>query len=525
MNCVTSYPDQARKPVTLSEQTSLPESEPLHLHPASPLFAVWDSIKTLALPIFIALATGSIDYQTGAMGIGLLASLYSIAQCRVYRYWLTRDQIVIKQGVLFRSVRHVPVERIQNVQITENILHRMLGVGRLQLESASGNKPEAIINVLSTDAIQTIRDHVHNHGQKQQAIDTAEPTDQLTQPPLLTLNFADMMRCGLLQWRGPVILGAIVGAILQNSPEMPDLQKLMYAYVAEYFSISRSWGWVIYGLVLPLSSLVSLWLASTFIVILKYHGFTLWRDRQKLAISSGLLTRRHASVPTRRVQLLRVHNSPIHRLLKRISVSVETAGGTQTDANNSTINLLAPVLPAGQRESFLKAIQHDVCWDQIQWQPVEPRAWRRVAVRLGGWLMAVLALLYFSLPDYMGQIYIAEKVKLALFLLPLLLVFPVYWYSRSAIRNMGYHLGNDVIGYRRGVWFKSEVFVRLSKIQSVVITETPFDRRHNMASLAVDTAGAKFGSRHLKIPYLGNATALQIEASVIREVAHREFVW
>ena len=67
--------------------------------------------------------------------------------------------------------------------------------------------------------------------------------------------------------------------------------------------------------------------------------------------------------------------------------------------------------------------------------------------------------------------------------------------------------------------------VRFTKIQAVDLSQNPFDRRHRMASLRVDTAGAGRTGHRLRIPYLATATAGDLQGRLALEAARTEFRW
>jgi putative membrane protein len=59
------------------------------------------------------------------------------------------------------------------------------------------------------------------------------------------------------------------------------------------------------------------------------------------------------------------------------------------------------------------------------------------------------------------------------------------------------------------------------RVQVLSLSETPFDRRHGMASLAVDTAGAGPARHRILVPYLARpgADALQSELARAAQAA------
>ena len=66
--------------------------------------------------------------------------------------------------------------------------------------------------------------------------------------------------------------------------------------------------------------------------------------------------------------------------------------------------------------------------------------------------------------------------------------------------------------------------VRFAKIQSVVFSQTPFDRRLGMARLQVDTAGSS-SELAFVIPYLDREVATELMGRLRRHAAAHEFTW
>jgi membrane protein YdbS with pleckstrin-like domain len=51
-------------------------------------------------------------------------------------------------------------------------------------------------------------------------------------------------------------------------------------------------------------------------------------------------------------------------------------------------------------------------------------------------------------------------------------------------------------------------------VQAALVEESPFDRRHRMACVAVDTAGAGSRSDTIRIPYLDRDIAVALSRSL-----------
>jgi uncharacterized membrane protein YdbT with pleckstrin-like domain len=86
---------------------------------------------------------GSVDKPAVRVGIGVVAVIAAIAftavpflRWRTTTYELTNRRLRLRSGILSRSGRDFPLARISDVSFSHGVLDRILGCGRLVVESA-----------------------------------------------------------------------------------------------------------------------------------------------------------------------------------------------------------------------------------------------------------------------------------------------------------------------------------------------------------------------------------------------------
>ncbi|AOE48808.1 PH domain-containing protein [Kangiella sediminilitoris] len=496
--------------------------EERRLHKSSPIFILLDNVKKILFPILIALlGPGGSYWEYVALAIALVVSLVSIVQYRFYRYWLEPNQIRVKEGVIFRNERQVPYKRIQNLNLSQNPLHRILGVVTVQLESASGGKPEAVINVVDMAAVRELKAMVHGESDdiKSNQDGTQEQTQQ--KPALLRLPFGEIVRYGMITNKGLVILAVVFGFMSQLSDGfIKDYIETKIISLADWLSASfdsvvgdlGALTIVVYGLVIGILGLLGLWLLSITFALFKLHDFELIKRNHKLQATMGLMTRMQATIPMSRIQTLTVRNSLLHRWFKRLTVSVETAGGVNNEKQGLTLKEVAPLIRASERNSILENLQPELSWNSVDWMPIERAAMKRILRRLGALSLLLSVPLYLSHWAYAATAFV-------------ILIVLSFLYAKAYVKNTAYCLDQDMVGFKSGVIFKKETYVRLSKIQTVKVKESLFDRRYGMAKLEVDTAGAIVGAHHVEIPYIKLDEALRIQNKLVQRVSNKQFVW
>ena len=497
-------------------QTEL-KTEGYRLHNSSPLFLFIEAIKKMVLPLFVGIIGTSGDKQDWIIiGIAGLASVMTIIQFWFYHYWLEADRLVVKEGILFKSLRQVPYERIQNLNVEKNILHRLFGVATLQVESASGVKPEAVIRVISQAQVAHIQRIIKQRAKQplsmQQSGDDKD-TDALSPQPtaLYRMSSKDVATYGFISHKALVPIGIVGSVLSQNDYYRSRFVEFVSGFAGELhverWAVSE---WVIYSLAFLVVMLLTIWVTSIAMAFLKLHDFSLAQPDKNLHADMGLFTRLTANIPVRRIQLIKLWHSPLHRFFNKVSIKMETAGGV-TEQSGITMSWLAPLIREADGFGLIKTIQPEVDLQQTQWLPVEPRAWRRVFKKC----------LFFILLLMAPLIYLYH----AWGLLMLLWVPLAYLYARAYVKHAAYAVSDELIACRQGVLFHKLSVVKIGKIQNISCLQTPFDRRNGMARLTVDTAGSNPVTQDINIHYIDQHKVLQLAERLANQVSQVKFVW
>lgn len=483
------------------------------LHASSPLFLFIEAVKKSVVPLAIGVIGTRGSWQDFIIiAIAAFASVMTIIQFWFYHYWLEQDRLVVKEGILFKSLRQIPYERIQNLNIEKNPLHKFFKVATLQVESASGVKPEAVIRVISDDQVkfiqQTIKSRSSNQSENPDL--TASESEQQA-PALYQINNRDLTTYGFISHKALIPIGIVGSVLSQNDHYRDKFIQFMQKFVGELHVELWGWAqWLLYGFTFAVLTLVVIWLSSIALAFLKLYQFTLHKEQNNLHAEMGLLTKLTANIPIKRIQLIKIKHSPLHRFFRKVSIKMETAGGV-TEQNGITMNWIAPLISRSEGQKVISQIQPEVEWQNLKWNNLEARAWKRVFKK---WLLAILLAM---IPMVYFHRWLGTSMIL---LLPL-----AYLYAKAYISKAGFAVNKQVIAYRKGVFFHSISIVKISKIQNISYLQTPFDRRNKMARITVDTAGSNPVTQDINLHYLDTNKVLKIQDFLAKEVSESKFVW
>ncbi|QOW22251.1 PH domain-containing protein [Novilysobacter avium] len=508
-------------------------AEPEHrLHPMSWLFVLVAQLKQFIVPLIALFFFGRRD-EGGLwplIGVGVLA-IGSLWQYFTYRYAVAEDALVVRSGLLERSLRVIPFSRIHNVAVEQSVLHRVFGVAEVRLESAGGSKPEATMRVLTLADALELETLVRRRGRAGSAstrapgpamavADDGVGPDQATHAaattapePLLRMGTMDLLRLGVVSNRGMILVGAGVAAFSQTGGRLwSNLFERLGGtwetwYGANHWPI---WQWLAGGLAMLAAILLVLRLLSLLLAVLQYYGFVLSRDGRRLTVERGLLTRWRTSASRRRIQAWTLTEGLLHRWLKQRTLEVDTAA-SQQEGQARTLHELAPIAPREDCDRLIGELLPQARWHALEWQSVPMRGWWRRMLSTLPWIVLVTVALSVRLGGW---------GLLALAWLPWAAV-----QARAEARRAGWTLGEELVAVREGWWQRYWRFAEVDKLQALRLTRSPLDRHFDTATLWLDTAGAGARSPQLCIRYLPYASADAVYRRLSSELARRPLRW
>lgn len=505
-----------------------PEIKTSWLHPTSLIFELLSHSRELIIPIGIAVFSAAQGSRTGLFfGIAFFvpAVIYSVFRYFTLRYKIDRGEMVVKQGLIFRNVRTVPVHRIQNIDLVQNPLHRIFGVAEVRIETASGTEPEATLRVLSMHKIAELRKQVFEQAGPafpSETVDPASETDAIPVKPsdagttLLEIPANWLLKAGLASNRGLLIIGILSGAWFQfdldDRIDFDQIQNWLPALDGSLFSTLMVIGLVLVALVI-LRILGIIWF------FLRFHNYQMTLHGEDLRITCGLFTKVSATIPRKRIQFISIHRPIFMRWLGLASIRIETAGGGSMSEDATTTvsrRWFVPVISEDRVGELVNCLRPELLWNEstLDWKPLASRTKTRL-IRL-----AIIQSLVFAGAGFLLSRQLLVGIHPWGFLLgPAMLPLLLLW-ARKKARAMRYTRTDELVSYRSGVFNRKTSLTFYDKVQTVSVEQTPFDRRWKMATLVVDTAASGTAEHRIRVRYLDDVFACQ-EHRTINDVASR----
>lgn len=257
--------------------------------------------------VFIGIAAGLVL----GLGFGFLSWWFTF-------YTIDGTELRINSGVLTKSSRRIPYERLQSVDIAEPLVARIFGLAELRIEMAGGKNSRTALRFLKVTEARELRVLLLNraHG-----ISSGEPRTDATGDVIARVPPERIM----------------IGTFL-------SLDFLFATIGAATLVVLGLWfGQIIavLGGIIPLAT----WLLQIVMGrVLQQWGFTLSRNPRGLRIERGLLSRTSQTIPFDRVQGIAVEEPFIWRRFGWQRLEVDVAGYAEHDDDNG-VNSSSTLLP------------------------------------------------------------------------------------------------------------------------------------------------------------------------------------
>jgi putative membrane protein len=493
------------------------DAEPRWLHWSSLLFGVLSQAKQLIIPLFFAgfsAAKGSVYGLWVAAVFFLMALVITTFKYLTLRYQIKGGDLIVKEGLIFRRVRTVPIRRIQNMDLVQNIVHRLFRVAEVKVETASGTEPEATLRVLTMSQIQELRDRVFKGPERQPtAIKSSVVTEKSETSEsalansglhdeglvLLRIPTSWLIKAGFASNRGGLIFGVLFGFMFQFDLEDQVNWKEIRNYIPEIDGSLQSF---LLTFAAILAVLLVLRVFGTIWYILRFHDYELKRVGEDLRIRCGLFTKVSATVPRKRIQFISIHRSLLLRWMGMSVIRIETAGGAGKGNEDAAASVsrrwFIPVVEHSRVEGLLRELRPGLDWEpeQAKWVGLAKRAPARLS------RLAVIVCILASVAGYFA--FGLWGLAVGGCLLPFAIGFAI-----KKSRSMKYARTAFGVVYRSGILTKKMSMTFFERIQTLRVNQSPFDRRWKMAKLIVDTAAAGPAEHTINVRFLDEQFAFQ----------------
>ncbi|MEV5070594.1 PH domain-containing protein [Microbacterium sp. LMI12-1-1.1] len=391
-------------------------------------------------------------------GLAVLAALIVLVAVfytswRFHTFRITDDDVEVRSGILFRTQRRAPLDRVQGVNLTRPMIARLLGMAKLEVVGA-GADANVKLEYLSTANAEAVRADILRLASGRRLSAAAGPAG--APGPRRAGRVATLSQTvgreitGLIEGpEAPVtelesVVHIPVGRLVASHILSMSTLGLLFAIIAIVIGVSQGITWLLFGFVPAIIGFGAYWLRS----IVRSLRYAIAPTPDGVRITFGLFTTITEIVPPGRVHAVEVTQPIMWRPAGWWTVRINRlTGRSAADGSTDQFTTTLPVGTAADVERVLRLLQ-----------PGLPDEERALVVQEG----------MFG-PGETDTFTNTPK--------------RAWWIVPLSYRRNGFRLTDDVLLMRRGIVWRKLVILPLARLQSIGLYQGPLDRASGVTNV------------------------------------------
>ena len=490
----------------MSEPTSPDDAAvgpPEHLHPLFLLTGLGGSLRGVAGG-YVAIGYLAVSGRWGSAFFGMLA-LIAIMMIGIFLYWhrfefrVGANEIQIDSGILNRTHRSIPFDRIQDVDITQGPLARLLGLARVKFETgASAGEEEGVLQAIRLERAEDLRTLARARRTRAVSAEpAAETAETVEAAPVYAMDLRRLFLAGAFNFSLALFAGLF--GLMQTAGDVVGFNPFSRSFwlgllsagdpirdfIIDHQVVTAIAGVVVLVLIGVVTGVVRTALTD--------YGFRLDRTGVGLRRRRGLFTRTDVTLPVSRAQAAVITTGPVRDHLKWRELRVQSLA---KDEGGKGSHVLAPLAHDEEVDRILSEFGWPALPQKIAWKKVSRTFVTALAVAISPLVLVAIGNFIF------------RPVVGAIILLALVAVVATRW---LAWRRTGYVLDGDRLLVRSGWWRRRITVLPAGKIQSVDLRENLVTRAFGVAWLQFGVAGGGMTGHSIPAIPRGEARKLRDE--------------
>lgn len=434
----------------------------------------------------------------------LVALVISLVFYRRFRFRLESDGLRVRRGLVEQKELRVRYVRVMNVNISQPFYLRPLGLVRFSLETPGASEKEMELPGISREMAESMRETIARHraghqvreDQPGEAVPAGAESGRGDRRELYRAREVDLLLHGLASHQVWVLAGAL--ATVYGTMEGTIRRRVSDVDVDTAWLEALASPWVlVMGGIGVLLLLVTL--ASVIISWVRFHGFVLEEDDDRLRIRAGLLDRKEQTVPRTKLHGFTLVQTAVGALIRRWYLLGRQAGGLASEAQVQQGRFLIP----GLDRNGIFALLDPVTAETVRapdFQGIAPLFRRVMGLRLFSLFLAGIVAAGLLL-DWTHPLTLA----VASLALPALGLLWLRW------RRWGWCMQGRRLWVRSGLIGQRIEMFSTERVQQVEVKQSPVQYRRGLASL------------ELTLPH-GSVTLPWVPLGTARQLAN-ECLW
>ena len=440
-----------------------------------------------------------------AIGVAVLILIIAILQYLNFKFKIEGDHFILHKGVFFKSKSSIPLDRIQNVNFKQNIIHQTINVTQVEIQTAGSKGAEVSIKAISKERADALKKRL-----QEVVFIENEFSENVVQEEevIFKLSFLDLLKVSFSEnhirsffW----IFAICVSFFYQLKDYFKDFDFFSEA-INYYLIYKNEIAGSFYLLMILMFVIFIISIVVSFVrVVLKNFDQKVSKINDGIQLTQGLFTKRIDVLKMRKIQYTEAVSNPFKKYLGIQTVKIKQAGSAKTK-KKKLIELV------GVRNQFLVSLnslfyRFNLSENNELIKPAKYYIFKLSVKVLILFLLINLALFFTTT--------IQSKIIINAILIPYLILHVILTYQKAYVSFQDEKLivGSGSIGT---VTTLMEYF----KTQNVSLDQSFIQKRRGVADVNLQTASGVIRMRCLQ-----ESDAKMIVETVVKSASNSNRNW
>ncbi|PEA78570.1 PH domain-containing protein [Bacillus wiedmannii] len=418
---------------------------------------------------------------------GLLTVFSAFEKWYYTTYWVENNVLHVKQGLFVKKESYLNKERVQTINTSSNVLYQMLGLKKIQIETAGGgDDAEVSLAGITVEEATELIAMLNEPNLEVKAEETSEVVEKeiVTEEKQSTeykLTWKEILLASVTSGQFGLLFSLIFFVYHQVDEYIPKwIENGVKSYVMEH----DVYGWIFMVAILIVLS----WIISTIGYALKHGNFTVNRRNDEVRISQGLLEKKELVLKLHRIQGITIKESILRQPFGYCAVQVEVIQSKGMGDEKEKVTL-HPIIRKDRVQQLLTHLQlpYELNTNIISL----PKAALRRYLIDSFIFFAMLAIPLIGISIYF------EKHFIMWALIPLAIL--IFTLGYATFKTNGYSVNGEQITLVYRSVGKYTGLVRRRHVQSMEKTQSYFQSRADLCTYKFSNASSNYKLEHTRV--------------------------
>lgn len=413
------------------------------------------------------------------------------------------NEFVIQKGVFNKTRITIQLHKIQQVNINQSLIQRLVGVHKLEIDTAGSDKKEASISAISHELATILKERLINHSQQESIVDSDKIAIEESPSSFIKIGLLSLVKIGFTSnyIKSFALIFVFFTTIIENLQQL-NTDVINEDEVTHYLDALPN----ITSFLLVIGFFIGLILVVNLVrTILKYFDFSIQKSKQAIILSYGLLSTKNTLLNPNKVQKIKVTQNYFQKKLDVTTIGIHQASSDVQKVKEKD-QIEVPGCTENERDAILKLLLGQLPHKGTQYLP----NWRKLAVNTFFLLLVPITITLFLNHKTEFVTWNDWLIYTAIFS-----VFAgiIIWFS---FKNYKLFVSEDFVIKQNGAWDIDTSIIEPFKIQTIKTQQFFWQKVTNIGSVTLSTAGGNISfstGNYSEIKQLVNYWLYQVETS------------